>query len=64
MPSGSATFTGVSDDETLLVGAEIEGGGYFFTGQIWQALFVKRAMSPSEVRALHATLTAGGAYCT
>ena len=62
----AATITAnitVNEGEELTIGMEDENSGYAFTGNVWQALILSRALSDAEALQLHETFAAGGNYC-
>ena len=61
--TASSSFTGVNEGEELTIGMEDENSGYAFTGNVWQALILSRALSDAEALQLHETFAAGGNYC-
>ena len=61
--AATGQFTGVNGAEQLLIGKEIQGAGFPFTGRMWQALVSSKALSASEALQLHGTFAAGDNYC-
>lgn len=57
-----ANFTGVNLEEHILVGNEAGGGGYPFTGKIWQAIVLDKVLPSGEIQALHRSMVADEQY--
>jgi len=46
----TGSFTKCNDAEEILIGTEVEGGGYYFPGNIAQVSIYNRALTASEVQ--------------
>lgn len=54
-PTNSA-FSGVNTSEKIVIGSEVEGNGYHFTGKIWQAIILKKAINSNDATYFHNTM--------
>ena len=58
--STNSAFSGVNTSEKILIGSEVEGDGYHFTGKIWQAIILKKAINSDDATYFHNTMINDG----